>query len=61
MNIKKSVLIYIRYKQLIRYGHVRRMNKEDYLETFWNVVRLEKEVKEREDLEIRRCRRLQQE
>ena len=28
MNIKNSVLEYLRYKQLNRYGHVQRMDEE---------------------------------
>ena len=28
MNIKNSVLDYLKYKQLNRYGHVQRMNAE---------------------------------
>ena len=59
MNIKNSVLDYMRYKQLNWYGLVQRMDHEGSLEEFWNGAHLEDE--EREDLGIRGCRRLQQE
>jgi len=42
-NMKNSVLDYVRYKQLNWYDHEQRMDLED---------------EEREDLEIRGCRRL---
>ena len=54
-NIKNSVLDYIRYKQLNWYGHVRRMNEEKLSRKILECVLLEKE--EKEDLEIRGCRK----
>ena len=50
MNIKNSVLDYIRYKQLNWYGHVQGMNEE-------RLPRKILEVEEIEDLEIRGCRK----
>ena len=58
MNIINSVLDYIRYKQLNWYGHVEWMKKGS-LEEFQNAAHLEDE--ERKDLDIRGCRKLQQE
>ena len=54
MNIKNSVLDYIRYKQLNLYDHVQRMNEERLPQKY-----LEEGGKE--DLEICVYRRLQQE
>ena len=59
MSVKNSVLDYIRYKQLNWYGHVQRMEEERLPRKFWNGPHLEDE--EGEDLEIRGCRRFQQE
>ena len=59
INIKKSVLDYIRYKQLNWYGHVQRMYEERLPQKCSNGAHLED--KQREDLEIRGCMRLQQE
>ena len=54
INIKNSVLDYVRYKQLNWYDHVQRMDQE-------RLPRRILEYEEREDLLIRGCRRLQQE
>ena len=51
------MLDYIRYKLLDWYRHMRRMNEERLPEKKLNGVHLEEE--EREDLEIRGCRKLQ--
>ena len=59
MNIKNSFLGYIRYKRLNWYGQVQRMHEDRLLEKISDGFHLEDE--EREDLEIRRCRKLQQE
>ena len=58
MNIKNPVLDYVRYKQLNWYGHVQRMDEERLLR---RILGVHLEDKEREDLIIRECRRLQQE
>ena len=61
MNIKSTVLDYIRCKQLNWYGRVQRINEERLpRKKNWNGVHLEEE-EEKEDLEIRGCRTLQQE
>jgi hypothetical protein len=49
------VLDYIIYKQLNWYGQVRRTNEERLFKKNWNGVNLEEE--EKEDLEIRGCRK----
>ena len=51
MNIKNSILDYIRYKQMNWYGHVERIEEE----------RLTPKILEEEEGEISGCRRLQQE
>ena len=66
VNVKNSVLAYIEYKQLIWYGHVRRINEErlprKILEEEEEEEEKEKEEEdvekeeERADLEIRVCR-----
>ena len=59
INIKNPVLDYIKYKQLMRYDHVQRMNEERLSRKIleWSPP----EDEERENLEIRGCWRLQQE
>ena len=59
MNIENSVLDYIRYKQKTGMATCKECMTKDSLEKFWSDVHLEDE--EREDFEIRGCRRLQQE
>ena len=43
INIKNSVLDYVRYKHMDYYGHVRRINDERLLRKFCNGVHLEEE------------------
>ena len=60
MNIKNSLLYYIRYKQVNWYDYVRKMNEERLPQTFWNGDRLEEEEEEEEEerkLEICGCRK----
>ena len=46
MNIKNSVLEYIKYKQLAGMAKCKEWMKKGHLEKFWNVVHLEEEVNE---------------
>ena len=48
MNIKNSVLYYIKYQQLNSYGHVQRLDEERLPQRIWNGVHLE-EVEAKED------------
>jgi hypothetical protein len=50
MNIKNSVLDYIRHKKLNWYGHVKRMDEERLLRRILNGAHLEDE--ERKDLKV---------
>ena len=53
VNIKNSVLNYVRYQQLNWYGHVQRMNEERLPRKKLKLE--EEEEEEKEDLEIRGC------
>ena len=55
VNIKNSVLDYIKYKHLNWYGRVRRINEERLPQNILNCVQLKEE--ENEDLEIRGFRK----
>ena len=50
VNIKNSVLDYIRYKHLNWYDHVKKCLKKGYLEK-------EEEEGEKEDIQIRGCKK----
>ena len=55
MNIKNSILDYIRYKQLNWYGHVQRKDEEGYLKNFGSGAHMEEE--EKEELNFREFRK----
>ena len=55
MIVINSVIVYVTYKQLNWYGHIRRMPEERYSEEFGNGVHLGEE--EGVDPEIPGCRK----